>query len=53
MIRLIWPLAVLVGAVGLRAMAPRQAPLLYLGPAAGTVLLITLATASVVALWSP
>ena len=49
---LIWPLAALLGAVGLHAIAPRRAPLLYLGPAAGTVALITLATLYVAAIWS-
>lgn len=48
----LWPLAALFGAVGLRAMAPRRAPLLYLGPAIYTVALIALAAASVAALWS-
>jgi hypothetical protein len=46
-------MAAILAAVGLHSRAPRRAPLLYLGPAAGTVLLITLATASVVAIWSP
>ena len=49
---LIWPIAALLGAVGLHAVAPRRAPLLYLGPAACTVALITLAVLSVTALWS-
>lgn len=49
---LIWPLAVLLGAAGLHAIAPRRAPLLYLGPAACTVALITLATLYVALIWS-
>ncbi|RPE40248.1 hypothetical protein EDD90_3284 [Streptomyces sp. Ag109_O5-1] len=49
---LFWPLAALLGAAGLHAIAPRRAPLLYLGPAACTVALITLAVAYVAAVWS-
>jgi len=49
----LWPMAALLAAVGLHAVAPRRAPLLYLGPAACTVALITLAAASVAAIWSP
>lgn len=47
-----WPLAVLLGAAGLHAIAPRRAQLLYLGPAACTVALITLATVYVTTIWS-
>jgi hypothetical protein len=47
-----WPMAALLGAVGLHAIAPRRAPLLYLGPAACTVALITLAVTYVTAIWS-
>jgi len=50
---ILWPMAALLAAVGLHAVAPRRAPLLYLGPAACTVALITLAVASVTAIWSP
>lgn len=46
------PLAALLGAAGLYAVAPRRAPLLYLGPAACTVALITTATLYVAAIWS-
>lgn len=49
---LFWPLAALLGAVGLHAIAPRRAPLLYLGPAACTVALIGLATVYVATIWS-
>lgn len=47
-----WPMAALLGAVGLHAIAPRRAPLLYLGPAASTVALIAIAAAYVAAVWS-
>lgn len=47
-----WPMAALLGAVGLHAIAPRRAPGLYLGPAAGTAALIALAVAYVAAIWS-
>jgi hypothetical protein len=47
-----WPLAVLLGAAGLHAIAPRRAQLLYLGPAACTVALITIAVAYTAAIWS-
>jgi hypothetical protein len=47
-----WPMAALLGAVGLHAIAPRRAPLLYLRPAACTVVLIALAAAYVTAIWS-
>ena len=46
------PIAALLAAVGLHHVAPRRAPLLYLGPAACTVALITLAAAYVAAVWS-
>ena len=46
------PIAALLAAVGLHTVAPRRAPLLYLGPAACTVALIALATAYVAAIWS-
>ena len=46
------PIAALLGAVGLTALAPRRAPLLYLGPAACPVTLIALAAAYVAAIWS-
>jgi hypothetical protein len=52
MTALLWPLAALLAAAGLYTVAPRRAPLLYLGPAACTVALITLAAASVAAVWS-
>lgn len=48
----LWPIAAFLAAVGLHVIAPRRAPLLYLGPAAGTVALITLAAACVAAVWS-
>ena len=48
----IWPLSVILAAAGLCVIAPRRAPLLYLGPAACTVAIITLAVASVAAVWS-
>jgi hypothetical protein len=51
-VSLIWPLAALLGAVGLHAIAPRRAPLLYLGPAAYTVALIIIAVAYAAAIWS-
>ncbi|MET7475091.1 hypothetical protein ABZT17_12120 [Streptomyces sp. NPDC005648] len=51
-VEVFWPMAALLGAVGLHALAPRRAPLLYLGPAACTVALITLAVLSVTAIWS-
>ena len=47
-----WPMAALLGAVGLHAIAPRRAPLLYLGPAVCTVALISLAALYVAAIWS-
>lgn len=48
----VWPIAALLAAVGLHHVAPRRAPLLYLGPAFCTTVLIALATAYVAALWS-
>ncbi|WP_157876998.1 hypothetical protein [Streptomyces graminilatus] len=48
----IWPIAAFLSAVGLHALAPRRTPLLYLGPAACTLALITLAAAYVAAVWS-
>lgn len=50
--RILWPIAALLGAAGLHSIAPRRAPLLYLGPAATTVAFIALAAASVAAIWS-
>lgn len=49
---LLWPATALLGAAGLRAIAPRRAPLLYLGPAACTVALIALAAAYIALIWS-
>lgn len=46
------PIAALLAAVGLHHVAPRRAPLLYLGPAAYTVALIALPIAYVATLWS-
>ncbi|MGY1498562.1 hypothetical protein ACW4TU_18515 [Streptomyces sp. QTS52] len=48
----VWPIAMFLSAIGLHALAPRRAPLLYLGPAACTVALVTLAAAYVAAVWS-
>lgn len=48
----LWPIAMLLSAVGLHAIAPRRAPLLYLGPAACTVALIALPATYVATLWS-
>lgn len=48
----LWPIAAFLAAVGLHAVAPRRAPLLYLGPAACTVALIALPIAYVATLWS-
>lgn len=48
---IVWPLAMLLGALGLRAIAPRRAPGLYLAPAACTVALLALAAAYVVAVF--
>lgn len=52
MLTAVWPALALLGAAGLYAVAPRRAPLLYLGPAACTVALITLAVTTVAAVWS-
>jgi hypothetical protein len=49
---IVWPVLAAIGAAGLFAVAPRRAPLLYLGPAAYTVALITLAVTAVAAVWS-
>ena len=49
---LLWPVAALLAAVGLHAVAPRRAPLLYLGPAATTVILLALPIAYVATIWS-
>lgn len=49
---LIWPIAALIGAVGLHAIAPRRAPLLYVGPAACTVAVLSVATIYVALIWS-
>ncbi len=49
---LLWPLAALLSAVGLHAMAPRRAPLLYLGPAVCTVLLLALPITYIATIWS-
>ncbi len=48
----VWPIAALLSAVGLHAIAPRRAPLLYLGPAACTVLLLALPALYIAAIWS-
>lgn len=48
----VWPIAMLIGALGLHHVAPRRAPLLYLGPAACTTALIALAAAYVAIIWS-
>ena len=44
--------SLLGAAVLLHALAPRRAPLLYLGPAARTVALISIATVYVAIIWS-
>jgi hypothetical protein len=51
-VSLLWPVAALLGAVGLHALAPRRAPLAYLGPALCTVLLLALPIAYVATIWS-
>ena len=51
-VALVWPVAALLGAAGLHAIAPRRAPLLYLGPAACTVAVLALATLYGAAIWS-
>lgn len=48
----IWPTAALLSAVGLHALAPRRTPLLYLGPAACTVLLLALPVLYIATIWS-
>lgn len=52
LIRIICPLAALLAAAGLHAIAPRRTPLLYLGPAACTVLLLALPVVYVATIWS-
>lgn len=49
----LWPIAAFLAAIGLHQVAPRRAPLLYLGPAFCTTALIAIATAYVAAIWSP
>jgi hypothetical protein len=49
---ILWPLAALLSAVGLRALAPRRAPGLYLAPAICTVAVLTVAAAYVATVWS-
>ncbi|NUO43754.1 MAG: hypothetical protein HOV82_17160 [Streptomyces sp.] len=49
---IVWPLSMVLAAAGLCVVAPRRAPLLYLGPVTCTVAFITLAAASVAAVWS-
>lgn len=41
----LWPIAAILAAVGLHSVAPRRAPLIYLGPAAGTAVFICLCAA--------
>ncbi|MBZ6258845.1 hypothetical protein KVH22_25350 [Streptomyces olivaceus] len=48
----LWPLAALLAALGLRALAPRRAPGLYLGPAVCTVTVLFIAVAYTAAVWS-
>ena len=48
----VWPVAAILAAVGLHSIAPRRAPLLYLGPAALTVAVLATATLYVAAIWS-
>ena len=48
----VWPIAALLSAVGLHAIAPRRAPLLYLGPATLTVLLLAVPLVYVATIWS-
>ncbi len=47
-----WPMAALLGAIGLHAIAPRRAPGLYLAPAAYTVALIAITALYIAAIWS-
>ena len=49
---LLWPLTALLGAAGLHAIAPRRAPLIYLGPAVCTTIFIAIAAAYVALIWS-
>lgn len=49
---LFWLIAVVSGAVGLRTIAPRRAPLLYLGPAVFTVALLALPVLYIATIWS-
>lgn len=49
---ILWPAAALLGAAGLRAIAPRRAPGLFLAPVVCTVALIALVVAYVAAVWS-
>lgn len=49
---ILWPAAALLAAVVLHAIAPRRAPLTYLGPAATTVLLLALPVVYVATIWS-
>jgi hypothetical protein len=49
---LVWPTAALLAAVGLRALAPRRAPGLYLAPALCTLAVLTLAATYIAAVWS-
>jgi hypothetical protein len=51
-LRILCPLAALLSAVGLSAIAPRRAPLLYLGPAACTLALLALPALYVATIWS-
>jgi len=48
----LWPLAALLSAAALHAIAPRRAPLFYLGPAATTVILLALPVVYVATIWS-
>ncbi|MFF0138524.1 hypothetical protein ACFYRN_19040 [Streptomyces sp. NPDC005227] len=48
----VWPMAALLAAVGLHSIAPRRAPLLYLGPAACTAALIALPALYIATIWS-
>ena len=51
-LRLLCPLAALLAAVGLHTIAPRRAPLLYLGPATCTTLLLALPVIYIATIWS-
>ncbi|MEU8555944.1 hypothetical protein AB0C80_18410 [Streptomyces anthocyanicus] len=48
----LWPLAAILAALGLRVLAPRRAPGLFLGPAACTVTVLFIAVAYTTAVWS-